>query len=507
MESRTDPRISSPSLEPPRPHGDASIDPHERFKSRNRYYHREVERFFGFVIPPGSRVLEVGCGTGDLLAAVRPGFGVGIDIDERMVAIARARHPGLTFSVADVQALPDGFAQSFGGPFDCIILSDTLGELSDIWSAFRALRRLSTPSTRILISYYNRLWEPVLLLGERLGIKTPQKLLSWLSRDDIAGLLALADFEVVRSGMRLLLPRDIPVVSWVANRILATLPGFRSLCLVQYVVARPVPDRAAATSVSVIIPTRNEVGNIEAAVARIPPLAARTEIIFVDGSSTDGTVEKIEEMIAAYRGVKEIRLIHQVPRRRTEAEIVASGLGSTPGKMLKLGKGDAVRKGFDAATGDMLVILDADLTVPPEDLPKFVEALAERRGELVNGTRLVYPMEREAMRFLNLLANKGFSVLFTWLLDQRIKDTLCGTKALRKADYERIRGGRAAFGDFDPFGDFDLLFGAARLGLKIVEVPIRYRERVYGEVKIERFKHGLLLVRMSALAFRKLKMM
>lgn len=481
-------------------------DPHARFKRRNRYYHREIERFFRFVIPPGSRVLEVGCGTGNLLAAVRPGFGVGIDIDAQSVEIARARHPGLTFVVADIEKLPEG-AEGLAGPFDYIILADTLGELKDIWSALRALRRLSTPSTRILISYYNRLWEPVLLVGEKLGIKTPQKRQSWLSLADIAGLLALADFEVVRSGMRLLLPRNVPGLSWLANRVLATLPGLRSLCLVQYVVARPAPaPEEGLPAVSVVIPTRNEVGNVSAAVARIPALGARTEILFVDGSSTDGTVEKIESVIAANPG-KEIRLIHQVPPRRTEAEAVAAGLVSAPGKMLKLGKGDAVRKGFAAATGDILVILDADLTVPPEDLPKFVQALVERRGELVNGTRLVYPMEKEAMRLLNFIANKGFSVLFTWLLDQRIKDTLCGTKAVRRADYERIVRGRDVFGDFDPFGDFDLLFGAARLGLKIAEVPIRYRERTYGEPKIQRWKHGLLLLRMSAVAFKKLKMM
>ncbi len=489
-------------------HWDAVSASRDRFRKRNRHYHNELERFFRFAIPEGSRVLEVGCSTGDLLVSIRPALGVGIDISERAIEIARAKHPHLTFVAADVEALPEDFLERYRGTFDYIVLADTLGELTDIWAALRSLSRLAHPATRILISYYNRLWEPILRLGESLGIKTPQRLLSWLSRDDISGLLHLTGFEVVRSGMRLLLPRNIPLLAWVANRLLATLPGLRGLCLVQYVVARPAfpADLGEAPSVSVIVPTRNEVGNIQGLVERVPALGRRTEIVFVDGSSTDGTVEKIEEMIAAYRGVKEIRLVHQVPRRRTEEEAVRDGLVSAPGKMLKLGKGDAVRKGFDAAAGEILMILDADLTVPPEDLPKFMEALVERRGELINGTRLVYPMEKEAMRLLNFMANKGFSLLFTWLLDQRIKDTLCGTKALRKSDYERIKAGRGVFGDFDPFGDFDLLFGAARLGLKIVEIPIRYRERISGEVKIQRFKHGILLLRMSVQAFRKLKM-
>jgi glycosyltransferase involved in cell wall biosynthesis len=226
-------------------------------------------------------------------------------------------------------------------------------------------------------------------------------------------------------------------------------------------------------------------------------MGSHTELIFVDGDSTDGTVEKIEELIEKHRGKKDIKLIHQVPRGSDEAHT---------GKMLKLGKGDAVRKGFDAASGDILMILDSDLTVPPSELPKFYRAMAEGRGEFINGTRLVYDMEAGAMRFLNMLANHAFSILFTWLLEQRIKDTLCGTKVLSKSDYESIRANRAYFGDFDPFGDFDLLFGAALLNLKIVEVPIRYRARTYGDIKIERWKHGLLLLRMSWIAAKKLKL-
>lgn len=165
-----------------------------------------------------------------------------------------------------------------------------------------------------------------------------------------------------------------------------------------------------------------------------------------------------------------------------------------------------MRKGFAAAQNDILMILDSDLTVPPEDLPKFYQALTEGRGEFINGTRLVYPMEKQAMRTLNIMGNKVFSWIFTWLLGQRIKDTLCGTKVLFREDYLRIAAGRSYFGDFDPFGDFDLLFGAAKLNLKIVEVPIRYRARVYGDIKIDRFRHGWLLLKMCIVALRKLKL-
>jgi glycosyltransferase involved in cell wall biosynthesis len=274
-------------------------------------------------------------------------------------------------------------------------------------------------------------------------------------------------------------------VSEFFNYIVSLLPGFRLCNLVNLVIARRRPSNRAdkELSVSVIVPCRNERGNIEDAVKRIPDMGNRTEIIFVDGSSTDGTVEEIEKQIKE-NPQREVRLIHQGSGR---------------------GKGDAVRKGFAAATGDVLVIQDADLTAPPEDLTKFFAALRDGQGEFINGSRLVYPMEHQAMRFLNLIANKFFGMLFTWLLGQRFRDTLCGTKMIRKRDYEIIAANRSYFGEFDPFGDFDLIFGAVKQNLKVVEVPVRYKARTYGETNISRFRHGLLLFRMSWIAFKKIK--
>ena len=449
---------------------------------RSRYYRDELARLLGFLIPAGSSVLELGCGTGDLLAALRPREGVGVDLSPAMIGLAKARHPDLTFVVGDVEC-PD-----LDGRFDYVVLSDVVGHLEDIWQAFHSLHRVVGPDTRVVITYYNYLWEPVLALAERLGEKTPVGLQNWLPLDDIENLLFLADFEVVKRGHRLLLPKYIPLVSWFVNRVIGNLPLIRRLDVIGYVVARPrtaEPDQAAdLASCSVVIPCRNERGNIEGAITRIPEMGSHTEIIFVDGASTDGTKERIEELIETYRGRKDIKLIAEDRPR---------------------GKGHAVRAGFDAATGDVLMILDADHTVAPEDLPKFYRALVEGKGDLINGSRLVYPMEKQAMRFLNLLGNKAFGILFSWTLESRISDTLCGTKVLRKVDYERIKANRAFFGDFDPFGDFDLLFGAAKLNLKITELPVRYRERTYGTTKISRFRHGLLLLQMSWVAIRKLK--
>jgi SAM-dependent methyltransferase len=450
--------------------------------TRNRYYHDEVAKFVRFVVPEGARVLEIGCGDGHLLASLRPRTGVGIDLSAGMVERAARQHPALRFARGDAEDLPAR------GPFQYVILSDLIGYLEDAQTAFAHLHAVTSSDSRIVITYFNYLWEPVLALAQQFRLMTRQRRQNWLALADIENLLFLSDFEVIRSGYRLLLPVWIPGVSWVCNRLLAKVPGIRTLCLVQYVVAKPSARRSAEpsrASVSVIIPCRNERGNIASAVERMPRMGKSTELIFVDGNSTDGTAAEIERVARIHGGQWPIRLLHQ-------------GTGT--------GKGDAVRKGFAVATGDVLMILDADLTVPPEDLPKFFQALVSGKGEFINGTRLVYPMERQAMRTLNLLGNKFFSLAFTWLLEQRFRDTLCGTKVLFKRDYEKIVANRHYFGDFDPFGDFDLIFGASKLNLKIVEVPVRYRERTYGVTNIKRFRHGWLLLRMCVVAFYKLKL-
>lgn len=447
------------------------------------FYRRELERYHRRWIPEGASVLEIGCGKGDLLASVRPGRGVGIDFSEEMIAVARQHHPDLDWRVMDVEEL------EIDETFDYVILSNLVGDLPDVQRAFENLHKVCRPETRILITFYNQIWEPILKLGERLGFKTPHPMQNTLSLADLENLLLLTDFDPIKSGYACPIPAYIPLVTRFLNGLLRILPLFRQLGLVTYFIARPQPTGAPPEpppSVTVLIPTRNEKGNIEDAVRRTPDMGSHTEIIFVDGNSTDGTPEEIHRVKETVGKDRDIRFIPQGDGR---------------------GKGDAVRKGFAAAKGDILMILDADLTVPPEDLPKFYQALVTGKGEFVNGTRLVYPMEKQAMRFLNYLGNRFFSAAFTWILEQRFRDTLCGTKVLTKANYERIAAGRAYFGEFDPFGDFDLIFGAAKLNLKIIEVPIRYRERTYGETNISRFSHGFLLLKMLPIAFRKLKWM
>lgn len=459
-------------------------------RRKNSYYYRLMGRIFSYFVAGDSSVLEVGCGWGDLLKYVRPKKGVGIDCNAKMVEAAKKTNPGFEYINADAQE------HVYNEKFDFIIMADLLSSAEDIWKIFRNIKSACKPETRIIISQYNYFWMPVLRLAEKLGLKQPGIHDHWLSIKDIETFMRLNGFELISEDKKIFIPVYVPVVSSVVNAYISSLPIIRSLALIQMVVARPVAELAhEGKSVSVIIPTRNERENIKGAVERTPMLGTATELIFVDGSSTDGTVEEIEKYIEEYRGVRDISLIHQVGKGDVDSS----------GKMLRLGKGDAVRKGFNAAKYDVLMILDSDLTVPPEDLEKFYLAIIEDRCDFANGSRLVYQMETNAMRTLNVFGNYFFAQVFTYLIGQNVKDTLCGTKCLSKDAYAKIVDNRGFFGDFDPFGDFDLLFGASKLNLKIMDVPIRYRERVYGDVKIQRFKHGMILLKMSIYAFFKMR--
>jgi SAM-dependent methyltransferase len=482
-----------PSLEPrPEPlgagayragriaHWNALARPGKGERRSARTYHRRLDRVYRFLVPPGLRVLEVGCGEGDLLASLAPADGIGVDFSPAMIDVARKRHPHLHFIVADAHDLTE-----LTTPFDVIVLSDLLHDVWDVQGLLTGLQRLCHRGTRIVMNFYSRLWEVPLAVAARMGLARPALKQNWLTLSDVTNLLNLSDFRVIRGWQEVLCPFSIPLVTPLCNRVLVRMWGLRHFALANFLLARPMRVPAVVAQdprVSVIVPARNEAGNVPAIFARTPEMGGGTELILVEGHSSDDTYAAIERALVA-NPRRSARLLRQTGH----------------------GKGDAVRLGFAAATGDILMILDADLTVPPEDLPRFYEALQSNKGEFVNGVRLMYPMEERAMRFANLLGNKFFSVAFSWLLGQPIKDTLCGTKVLRRDAYRAIVTNRAYFGDFDPFGDFDLLFGAAKLGLEIVELPIRYRERTYGDTNIQRWRHGWLLLKMCVFAAGRIK--
>jgi SAM-dependent methyltransferase len=452
----------------------------ERAASRpselKRHYHRLLKSYFAFLVPPGQRVLELGCGLGDLIANLKAERAVGVDFSPKTIQLAKERNPSVEFHVADAARY------DCDEKFDYIVMSDLVNGVADVQTLFEQARCHATGETRLVLNFFNNLWRPVLGVARKLGLKAANPPQNWLSHADVCNLLHLAGWEVIKSDMRILWPIRTPLVERLLNRWCA--PLLKHLCLTIFVVARPRPTPRLERHYrcSVVIPARNEAGNIEDAVKRVPEMGLGTEIIFIEGGSTDNTWDEIQRVAQAYPE-RNIRILKQQSH----------------------GKGGAVREAFAQASGDLLFILDADLTMPPEELPKFYEVARSGTGEFVNGVRLVYPMEDQAMQFLNMVANKCFGLAFSWLLGQSLKDTLCGTKVLFRSQYELLARNRAYFGDFDPFGDFDLLFGAAKLNLRIVDLPIRYQARTYGETNISRWKHGWLLLRMTLFAGKRLK--
>jgi len=453
----------------------------KKIRNRHRYYWNDITRYIQYFVHENASVLEVGCGTGEMLNELVAAQKTGIDYSPEMIKVAKQSFPDLDLRVMNANNL------EFDRTYDVVILSNLIGFVDDIQHVFLELKKVCHPNTKVIVSFYNSTWEPFLSFAEKIGLKTKSPQQNWLTHFDINNLLYLAGFDVYRQVRRTLIPFNIPILSFVFNKYFAKLPLLRYLGLNMFSFAMKFPesneDLKNRYSVSIVIPARNESGNIENAILRMPDFAKHHEIIFVEGNSTDDTWETIQKIKAKYDHTHDIKITQQ------------SGKG----------KGDAVRKGFGMATGDILMILDADLTMPPEELPKFYNAIAGYKGDFINGSRLVYAMDEKAMRFLNRLGNKFFSQAFTWLLEQKFRDTLCGTKVLFRKDYEKLIINRKFFGDFDPFGDFDLLFGAYKLNLKIVEIPIRYKDRTYGDTNISRFKHGFMLLQMCIFAMRKCK--
>lgn len=478
--------MRQPPVTPLSAYFDWIADNDARARRVQAHFHAQIAVFHRHHIPSGMRVLELGCGAGDLLHALKPARGLGIDFSPRMLAEARTRHgddSALEFRLADAHVDP------VREPFDYIVLSFLTGYLSDIQGVLTRLHPAAHARTRVVVTSLNHLWLWPLKWAQRVGWVTPQPVSNWLTSSDLVNLLELAGWEVLQNSTMQLLPFEVPLLSAFCNRFLTRLPGIRWLGITLTLVARPRmalelnAGGAGRPSCSVIVPVRNEAGNIRAALERIPTLGRGTEIVFVEGHSKDDTWDVVQREIAAYDGPHIVRAIKQ------------------PGK----GKWDAVRAGFALAGGAVLAIQDGDLTAPPEDLPKFYEAIISGCAEFANGSRLVYPMEKQAMRFLNFLGNKFFALALSHVLGQPVKDCLCGTKMLLRSDYERLLRRIEPFGDFDPFGDFNLLFGAALLDLRIRDIPVRYKDRTYGETNISRFRHGWLLLRMTWFGLRKIR--
>ena len=450
-------------------HFDSIAGKFDQYQRRYRYYHYAINRFCRILIPRGARVLEIGCATGDLLNQVKPSEGVGIDLSPKMIEVARSKYPGLKFAVREAESPP--LEQSF----DYIVMSNLLDYLPGIWVVLENAKRMLDEDGKLAITTINPVWEPIFRLGQKLHLRTPDTVRNFVTNKDIINLLELHNFQILKEGLQVFIPFYIPLFSPVINFMMQELPGLRQLCIMQYIVAKPRRARKPL-SCSVIIPCYNESGNIQECLRRIPKMGSFTEVIVVDDGSTDDTAAMVQ---AELNPDITIRLV-SYPQNR--------------------GKGHAVREGFDHAVGDVLMILDADMAVGPEELPRFLQLMEDGVADFVNGTRVIYPMETKSMPILNYFGNKCFSIILSWIMRQRVSDTLCGTKAIFRKDYKKI-----VLQD-SSWGDFDLLFGAARLCLKMRELPVHYKVRKAGESKMKAFRHGWILLRVCCKGFAELRL-
>jgi SAM-dependent methyltransferase len=457
---------------------DATADSRSKWIDANDYFYGRIKRLLRFIVRPGARVLEIRCLTGRQLEKTKPSRGVGVEIGQRIIEIAKSEHPGLQFVKCNPEEL------ELGECFDYIIFNHVFDTV-DILRAFERVRAHCDDETVFIVLNYNQLWQPILEIASKLGWRSQFVEPNWVNENDLLGFLKLTGFRPVHRYRLLLFPKWIPVLSWLLNEFFGRLPGLRRLCLMQVTVARPIsqPKDVRDVTVSVIVPCRNEEGNIQLAAERIPKMGKWSEIIFCDDKSTDGTASEVRRMQEMYPD-RNIRLVNG------------------PGMC----KAENVWTGFRFAQGEVLMILDADLAVMPEELPNFLDALLRRRGDFVNGSRLVYPMQKFAMKFSNMIGNKLFGLVFSLLLDQRIKDTLCGTKVLWRKDWLRMEPNLGSWGMKDQWGDYDLLFGASRLQLEIVEMPVHYQERLHGVTKMTRvFANGWRMLRICWNAWRRLE--
>ena len=452
-----------------REHFDSIAGKYDRYKRRNRYYHDAIHRFCKILIPCGERVLEIGCATGDLLHQVKPSEGIGIDLSPEMIEVARGKYPGLKFAVRDADSAP------VEKEMDYVIMSNLLDYLPDIWVVLENAKAVLKEDGKLVITTINPVWEPIFRLGQKLNLRTPDTVRNFVTNKDIINLLELHDFEILKEGLQVFIPFYIPLLSAGINFMVQELPGLRQLCIMQYIVAKPKRARKPL-SCSVIIPCYNESDNIQDCLRRIPRMGSFTEVIVVDDGSTDPTAALVN---AELNPDVTIRLISYKPNR---------------------GKGHAVRMGFDQAVGDVLMILDADMAVMPEELPRFLKIMEDGVADFVNGTRVIYPMEAKSMPVLNYFGNKCFSIILSWIMRLRVSDTLCGTKAIFRKDYKKILLQDSSW------GDFDLLFGAARLCLRIRELPVHYKVRKAGESKMKAFQHGWILLQVCCKGFAELRM-
>lgn len=435
---------------------------------RHRYYYTQIQRLLKFLIPPGKSILYFGCYREDVIYSLDASSSVVIneEVDERISKNKSVEFVHCKYHLYNPQQ-----------EYDYIILDTVIGKTENINLLLRNISSACSSHTRIIIHQENYLWRPLLNFAASFGLKKQEKTQNWLSIKDVETYLETAGFESTRVYKKNIFPLKAGFLGPILNHFFSTIPVLDFLKLDQFIVGRfnkPFTQLKSSSSLSICLTVKDEEHNIEPIVSSLPVLCENQEILFVEGNSTDNTAKEIERMKMLFPH-KNIRLIKQ------------------PGK----GQGDAIHTGFKEAKGEIIILYEGDGTSEPYDIQYFYEAIEAGRFEFIEGSRFVYPLSHKCMPLANKIGNVVFAKWFSFFLNQRTTDVLSGIKAIRKKDYEKIYNTWGFLGIPDPFGDFELLFGSARYGLKIGEIPIRYKPRVFGESKTSVFKHGWYLLKMA----------
>lgn len=364
--------------------------------------------------------------------------------------------------------------------YDCIVLSDMFEVNDDILGLLKLLKKNLNNDGTILLTSITPIWDGVLSILEMLNLKNKSKKRSYIHLNKLSAVLDTINFQITGKRTRQYFPFKLFYFGNIINNFLEIILYFFNFGIRSYFTIKEIEDTAEkdVLSKTIIVPAKNEEGNLNELINRIPYLGNNVEVIISCGISNDNT-------LGMAKSLKSDNFIIKVIEQTSK------------------GKANAVWEACEQSSNDLIAILDADLSVDPEELSSFFELIETKKCDFVNGTRLIYSMEKGSMRFINNFGNRLFQYVVSKIIRLPLTDSLCGTKVFKKNLYEKIKKWQSVVKIKDPFGDFDLLFAAAYSSQKIVEYPIHYRARKYGTTQIRRFKDGFKLIKYLSVSFYK----